>query len=702
MRLFINIQSIGFLLLVANCSVTTRNNPAEKSSSPETGAKVTTNALPAPAAPERTLLYPFNQSRLDERLALQKKMPCDPATLPFGGGIGSLNDPFRICSETQLRNIRTQSSQNFRLYRDISLGGRVWETVPSFSGTIEGDSYKLSDFKILVHTDTEATGFIGTLQKNGSIKNLIISNVEVQESDTKDPASINLCIGTIVGNNFGAIDNCRIERTRFRVDGWMVGAIVGSNENSVTRSVVENIEVNANEEWSRVTCAGGAVGSNKGLIKQLLVLGPVRIKVIDDGGGLAGINKGTIEEGFVTGNVKIAGHAVVQPISIHAGRGDSGGLVGWNEERAVIRQSYASAQVTGRWGLGGIAGVNLGEVYETYSDSDLNTLVAMSQQHGTGILVGYNSKEREKDIPIEGRIKNSVGTGRIVDTDGYRIPQNAKNLVGAESKARALGKTIGVIEGTLSTDRSASAPLSIWVKKNNLGVEILGPTPILPAFGFPAVINPEGKRIDRKHVDDLISDFEKVGFRILIEKHKDGFVGNFDRKNWDETFKRSPFLRWTLVETKALRLVGATYLFLDPEGDEKIKIAEENRIPYYLSKTVQEYLSHGEIKSGLWEPDSFNEHAEKAEQIEKKLLERDLSFVFKFVGKDEGDVRYHCHMEIGKNSPHDFKNWDEDGRKIIESYLALFETMKAKDELKYLVYGDLFEAKAKMLKSFCD
>ena len=121
----------------------------------------------------------------------------------------------------------------------------------------------------------------------------------------------------------------------------------------------------------------------------------------DNVGGLFGILiDSVIERSSVTGTIK--GHEFV------------GGLVGQNRF-STIRQSFASANVIAKFGVGGLVGDNFGDIYDSYSTSNVSSSYDLaSRRSDAGGLVGWNGEV----YPKFGRVYRSYSTGKVTNSQG--------------------------------------------------------------------------------------------------------------------------------------------------------------------------------------------------------------------------------------------------------------------------------------------
>jgi filamentous hemagglutinin family protein len=139
---------------------------------------------------------------------------------------------------------------------------------------------------------------------------------------------------------------------------------------------------------------GGTLDGNGHQVSNLKVDAPTQVDV-----GLVGVNLGTVRNIGAT-NVDIVAAAF------------AGGLVGNNQPGARIETSFSTGKLTSKAGSGGLVGINLGDISNTYSRASVGIIVSDEfAQESAGVaggLVGVNS----------GTISNSLATGPVVTGGG--------------------------------------------------------------------------------------------------------------------------------------------------------------------------------------------------------------------------------------------------------------------------------------------
>lgn len=247
---------------------------------------------------------------------------------------------------------------------------------------------------------------------------------------------------------------------------------------------VENLRVYSSK-FNGTDTAGAIAGINKGTIKNIVTLGnevsaagstnsiDIDNNTVKVGaaGGIAGINYGTVDDVETVGSV-IAGDATDDSGALST----AGGIVGINHSNATVNNSYSNSAVTASsgttYGLGGIAGVNIGTLSKVdslgvtrglYKDNT-GQYVAQSGQVGglAGINIGtINSGYNESivngyseiggiaGVNNGGTITNVVNAANVTG-DGKDAADGTYTggLVGNNSGSITNGRNNGTITGT--------------------------------------------------------------------------------------------------------------------------------------------------------------------------------------------------------------------------------------------------------------
>ncbi len=325
------------------------------------------------------------------------------------GGAGSETNPYVVTKVTDVLSIlddEVYSDKHFIQYNDIlsTLTDQIEitnERKLSFSGVYDGQNYAISFIG--------NGGLFHEILEGGIVKNLVIDG-----TTNLFAAEVNLYpIGAVADINAGLIDNVssRALLENARLQGELpvfttvdtedqttgAGGIVGINE---LTGIISNVTVGGSGAVKAGRGIGGVAAYNYGLIEKALVTATLPAgnqantarssNTYSYGGGIAGFNFGTIQQSTVSGRV------FAQSAYSETGNGNEGkniafgGIAGYNEgiitnssfarnltskefidktraeELADSANNLGVASIHGDLYVGGIAGINAGEITSVY------------------------------------------------------------------------------------------------------------------------------------------------------------------------------------------------------------------------------------------------------------------------------------------------------------------------------------------------
>jgi len=329
----------------------------------------------------------------------------------FAGGTGTAEDPYQIANGAQLAYLansvnggETYEEKNFVLTANIDLNGLPWTPIANsfsdallggsdyrvFAGNFDGNGYTISNVSIGSETtpfESDVFGLFGATE--GKISNLNLDTVSI--CGIAKIASIGAVVGFaggLVGYSGGSIENCHVTGLTMDMSapsnvyaaaywvGGLVGALDGTqliNECSVSGSITEK-------------AGKGSIG---GLIGEL--------------GKAAKI---TYSRSNVTVNVKADSR----------GGADVGGFIGKGngktDAETVIRNCYATGNVTGGAYTGGFAGGLWGlNIKNCYASGNVSQAAAAMAS-----FVGTDAS----DSAYYGSITNCFTTGSITGSSPFQ------------------------------------------------------------------------------------------------------------------------------------------------------------------------------------------------------------------------------------------------------------------------------------------
>ena len=337
----------------------------------------------------------------------------------FGGGDGSADSPFLICSSQHLNEIGDDFwMSHFELSDDIDFEQGAMSPIARadlpFNGVFDGKGYEISNFTI--DLDENNIGMFRAVGTNGEVRDVVLRDVDING---------NTHVGALVGFNRGAIVDVEAHGVVSGVS--TVGGLIGLNEHSAHLS-----NTSTDTAIHTTQTAGGLVGLNaaSATISNSTAHGDLLTDALDIG-GIAGINAGTIESSDANGDIETALYR-------------AGGLVGNNA--GAIAQSSAHGNVSGGGDhIGGLVGLNAGSIGLSTASGDVD-----GGDHNVGGLVGLNS----------GPVAQSAASGNVEGAEhhvGGLIGHNGNNIDVNQTAATGdvtgggshVGGLIGINQGNL-------------------------------------------------------------------------------------------------------------------------------------------------------------------------------------------------------------------------------------------------------------
>ena len=328
----------------------------------------------------------------------------------FAGGTGTAEDPYQIANGAQLAYLassvnsgETYTGKNFVLTANIDLNGLPWTPIANsfsdallggsnyriFAGNFDGNGYTISKVSIGSETtpfESDVFGLFGATE--GKISNLNLDTVSIHGVAKITSGYVIGPAGGLVGYSAGSIENCHVTGLTMDMNaqdggiagaywiGGLVGALDGTqliNECSVSGSITEN--------------------TGKGSIGGLI-------------GELGKAAKITYSRSDVMVNVK------ADP----RGGADVGGFIGKGngktDAETVIRNCYATGNVTGSAYTGGFAGGLWGlNVKNCYASGNVSQAAAAMAS-----FVGTDAS----DSAYYGSITNCFTTGSVTGSSPFQ------------------------------------------------------------------------------------------------------------------------------------------------------------------------------------------------------------------------------------------------------------------------------------------
>lgn len=274
---------------------------------------------------------------------------------------------------------------------DASSSGRVSSGLGSHTGGLVGEntsavSQAEASGEVIAYNGASTGGLVGLNGAGGALVNVKASGI-VRDTGTASS------IGGLVGINAmnATIDNGeatgQLVSAAASSANTRVGGLAGHNAGSISYSASRVLDVRAGNNAS----AGGLVGFNQGTIIASSSNSRVQAGAYSNVGGIAGQNTGEILTGMASGSVSAGNYSAL------------GGVAGINHMNGRIAYSSSTGPVIGAYNcasngsycyastgatLGGLAGVNYGEIDQSISAGRIDYRSNAGQLYGG--LVGMN------------------------------------------------------------------------------------------------------------------------------------------------------------------------------------------------------------------------------------------------------------------------------------------------------------------------
>lgn len=393
---------------------------------------------------------------------------------------------------TFVENCRLDSysvGKTFTLTCDLNLIGMGEVTIPTFSGTLEGNGYTISG--VAITASGSVAGLIRYVTKSGVIRNLTVAG-------TVQPGGSANHVGGIAGENQGLIENCAFSGTVSGND--RIGGIAGYNKLS---GIIDGCSTSGIVYGNHDI--GGTAGENAGVIRNCEneasinnqvrhnsvelsdvtldnLLGTELAVSVTDIGGIAGTSTGVIRDCKNFGNVGYP----------HMGY-NIGGIVGC--QSGYVTGCENSGHVQGRKEVGGIAGQQEPALLITF---DTDTIQILKGQLGTlGTLANETASVAQSGLSnLETQaesVRNQINTAKdaaeslipseenpnLPEWDSIQAAQNSisSNLVGANGDLKnMISTTTGTISSLSDSLEALMKQLNVISGTMNNATEYLGGT----------------------------------------------------------------------------------------------------------------------------------------------------------------------------------------------------------------------------------
>lgn len=307
---------------------------------------------------------------------------------------------------------------NFRLANDINFLGGAIPVTSEFSGTLDGQGHKVSNF---INQNPAAPNVYGLFATNsGTIKNITFTG-GVYTVTTVAPPNLNTTnrVGLIAGFNKGTLSNVTLDDIAVKITCYDSTEKWGANLAGITTNSYAGVLCGLNEgaiEHCSVTDSVNAHVNSKMYVYRDVHY-TATIKTFTSFGLIVGANKGTVSHATTEGVL----NSTAERSERHSTYGDhydyvhyilrAGGVVGANLASGVVSDSVSSAAVMadfvssktdvdnaivvhhqffGIVDIGGVVGVNLGQIERCVATDKAFLYSFAEAETRIGGLVGTN------------------------------------------------------------------------------------------------------------------------------------------------------------------------------------------------------------------------------------------------------------------------------------------------------------------------
>ena len=388
-------------------------------------------------------------------------LPCDPSRATVGGGSGTSDNPYLICTQAQLKNIDTQCSSNsgwsgvnFVQCGSIDLQGSAGNpsspicSTTGFKGSYEGAGFSIKNF-YYNNSSTDNVGVFSSLS-GGKISDLTVDSPTIHAHNQ---------VGGLVGfiEQGSTITSANAVNADIHGAGDNIGGLVGLID---SRPSGDSNTVTLSSSSGTVTCTSGTIdgypAGTGGLVGTVIANGTVSSYITY-----------SHSSATVTGNsTKI------------------GGLLGATDTDAFVQHSYATGAVSGNViRMGGLIGfLDGGPNKSGVSDSYATGSVTSTTDYAGG-LIGAADYGDIANTYATGTVSGVDAVGGLVGVHAYcpGCSVTASYATGSVSGTSRVGGLIGALDSSFGAPISNTYASGAVSGSSSIGGLIGEVTSVIPA-----------------------------------------------------------------------------------------------------------------------------------------------------------------------------------------------------------------------------
>lgn len=194
------------------------------------------------------------QAETEETLPFWYEMLNDPDAVDYDSideNVPNEQGEYQIHTAEGLKNLAKYPDAKFKILRDIDMEGAQWTPVENFTGTLNGQTFKIKNFTISTPTADGNLAFIGV--NEGTVINLILEDITVIANDSTVNAAGFVAVNEGIMRRNGATGTLVIDNA---ANGFNAGGAVAINKNLLE----------AQDGTVTITCSAAVKGNIGGLV----------------------------------------------------------------------------------------------------------------------------------------------------------------------------------------------------------------------------------------------------------------------------------------------------------------------------------------------------------------------------------------------------------------------------------------------------
>ncbi len=338
-------------------------------------------------------------------------------------------DSIPISTKEGLAAISSNPSKGYYLTKDICLDGENWTPISSFSGIFDGCGFKVFDFS-LTHTSGSSASYAFIKENYGIIKNLKLDAFDINYTSKIQNA------GVLIAKNYGIIENCHLSNASSTSSSCSIQFRIDNGSDTISIGLIAAYNA---ENATIMQCSAHTLTNVSSIVNHAWDNGRHNIEVKYYISPICGQNIGTIDSCYSGNQVNITGwfynsnegYNVIPSNVVGLNSFSVGGVVGKNEQNAIVTKSHSSVSLSNnvtysgtnygtlQSSFGGIVGFNVGSIQSSYAENvniSGDFINKTTDSVGIGGVVGVNTSTGSISNSYS---KNFISSARNIATGGF-------------------------------------------------------------------------------------------------------------------------------------------------------------------------------------------------------------------------------------------------------------------------------------------